>query len=584
MHIDDRIRSNLALLYGASEAEGIWRRLRAMLDQCCPDGPAPVADQEPLTQRDAILITYGDTFRRAGQPHLQTLAQFLRQHLPGSFSGLHVLPFYPASSDDGFSVIDYRQVDPALGGWEDVAALGGDYRMMFDAVINHISQQSAWFQAFLRDEPHYRQYFITPPPAWDLSRVVRPRALPLLTPVDTANGERAVWTTFSADQIDLNYANPDVLLEMIALLLFYVARGASILRLDAIAYLWKEPGTSCIHLPQTHAVIKILRAVLDLVAPHVLLITETNVPHRENISYFGERLEEIGRTDEAQLVYQFPLAPLVLHTFASADAGRLNAWVATLDAPGPFFNFIASHDGIGVQPAYGLLGTAEIQALVDRAVAHGGHVSYKANPDGTRSPYELNITLFDALNDPAHPNPELDERRFLASQVIMLSLAGVPGVYVHSLFGSGNCHACVEATGRARSINRASFDATALEEELASPGGRSARILLAYRHLLRARAGQPAFHPEGPQAVLPLGPALFALARFSPRRSDAAVCLVNVTALPQRAHLDLHASGLQASGVWHDLIGGQDYQPSGGHLHVELGAYQSLWLVAGPRP
>ncbi len=346
------------------------------------------------------------------------------------------------------------QVNPGLGSWDDIKRLSQRYRLMFDGVINHVSRSSSWFQSYLKDEDPYSGYFITAKEEWDLSRVVRPRTHPLLTRVTTSAGERYVWTTFSDDQIDLNYQNPTVLLEIINLLLFYVQKGARIIRLDAIAYLWKTSGTGCIHLPETHAVVKIIRGVLDLVAPEVFLITETNVPHEENISYFGEYQADAGHTDEAQMVYQFPLAPLVIHSLATGSVDHLSKWAASLESKGLFFNFLASHDGIGLLPAKGILNDIEIDYLVKKTIQHGGRVSFRSNPDRSESPYELNITLFDILNDPMRPDPILDISRFLASQVIMLSLAGVPGIYIHSLFGTRNCQDCVDDSGQARSINR----------------------------------------------------------------------------------------------------------------------------------
>jgi len=536
-----------------------------------------------LTERDAILITYGDQFRAPGRPPLQTLHAFLNAHLRDAISGVHILPCFPYSSDDGFSVMDYRQVDPALGNWDDVAAIGRDYRLMFDFVANHVSRQSAWFQAFLRDEAPYRDYFIAVDPAADLSQVVRPRALPLLTPVATINGTRHVWTTFSDDQIDLNYADPQVLLEMTDVLLHYVAHGAQIIRLDAIAYLWKEIGTPCIHLPQTHAVVKLWRAVLDAVAPHVLLITETNVPHAENISYFGEPLPETGSTDEAQMVYNFSLAPLTLHALQTGDATRLSRWAATLRPPASgaaFFNFIASHDGIGVLPARGILSEAEVQGLVAQTLAHGGQVSYKANGDGTTSVYELNTTLYDFLNDPAHPDPERDVPRFLASQAILLSLAGVPGIYVHSLFGSRNCRECFAATGRARSLNRRKFDLAGLEAILADPERHEGRVFDAYRRLLRLRRAEPAFHPAGGQQVLDLGPGVFAVLRTPPADAGRPVlCLVSVSSRPQTVALP---ADLGARGPWRDLIGASAHPVAAGATRIELAPYQACWLVPVP--
>jgi len=572
-----RIFRLLVFLYGEEKAAQVWPALADRLaDRLHHLSPAP----ENLTERDVILITYGDQFREPGRPPLQTLHAFLNAYLRDAISGVHILPFFPYSSDDGFSVMDYRQVDPALGNWEDVAAIGRDYRLMFDFVANHVSRQSAWFQAFLRDEAPYRDYFIVVDPATDLSQVVRPRALPLLTPVETINGTRHVWTTFSDDQIDLNYANPQVLLEMTDVLLHYVARGAQIIRLDAIAYLWKEIGTPCIHLPQTHAVVKFWRAVLDAVAPHVLLITETNVPHEENIRYFGKPLPETGSTDEAQMVYNFSLAPLTLHALQTGDATRLSRWAATLWPPSPgaaFFNFIASHDGIGVLPARGILSEAEVQELIAQTLAHGGQVSYRANGDGTTSVYELNTTLYDFLNDPTHPDPERDVPRFLASQAILLSLAGVPGIYVHSLFGSRNCHECFAATGQARSLNRHKFDLAGLEAALADSGRHEGRVFDAYRRLLRLRRQEPAFHPAGGQQVLNLGPGVFAMLRTPPPDTGRPVlCLVSVSSRPQTVALP---ADLRAGGPWRDLIAGAVYKTEANAAQIALAPYQTCWLV-----
>ncbi len=569
-----RIRNLLTSIYGAETAAHIEPALEARLEAfsaCCPrrDGGA-------LTERDAILITYGDQFQEPGQPPLRTLRAFLDAHLSDALNGVHILPCFPYSSDDGFSVIDYRQVDPQLGDWDDIAALGARYRLMFDFVANHISQHSVWFQAFRRGEAPYDDYFITVDPGADLSQVVRPRALPLLTPVETAQGLRHVWTTFSDDQIDLNYANPQVFLEMTDVLLHYVAHGAEIIRLDAIAYLWKELGTSCIHLPQTHAVVKLWRAILDAVAPHVLLITETNVPHADNISYFGAPLAETGGTDEAQLVYNFSLAPLTLHALQTGDATILSCWAAGLKPPSPaatFFNFIASHDGIGVMPARGILDEAQVQALAERTLAHGGQVSYKANSDGSVSAYELNITLYDFLNDPAHPHPAVDVPRFLISQAILLALAGVPGIYVHSLFGSRNCYTCFAETGRARSLNRHKFDRAVLEATLADAALPMGEIFEGYRRLLRVRRAEPAFHPAGEQQVLDLGPALFAVLRTPPAGGRPVLCLHNVSSQPQIALLDA------LDGSVYDLLSGDVFSGSGDAVHIPLDGYQTRWLA-----
>ncbi len=581
MRPEDRIQDYLQFLYGPRQGQETWEQLKERLDAFRRKNPHLRENvpppEERLTERDAILITYGDQITEPHQKPLRALGNFLQARLKDVISGVHILPFYPYSSDDGFSVIDYKQVNPEWGTWDDVAHIGRDFRLMFDAVINHISRESAWFQAFLRGEAPYTDYFIVVDPNVDLSQVVRPRATPLLTPVETVNGVKYVWTTFSADQIDLNYHNPRVLLEIIDVLLFYVERGAEIIRLDAIAYLWKEIGTTCIHLPQTHAVVKLFRAVFDAVAPGVLIITETNVPHEENISYFGDG------TDEAQLVYNFALPPLVLHTFRTGNTRRLSEWAATLSTPSDtttFFNFIASHDGIGVMPARGILSEEEIQALVDLTFAHGGQVSYKANPDGTKSVYELNITLYDALNDPSEPNQDMDVQRFLASQAIMLTLVGVPGIYVHSIFGSRNCYRCVEEKGYPRAINREKFTREQVERWLTSPATHQYWVFEGYRHLLHVRQQHPAFHPNASQRILFVDDGVFAVARTSSDGKEHLLALINVTDTQRPITVNVRQEGLNEGLQWVDVLSGKQVQEVGGEITCALHPYQVAWFIA----
>lgn len=573
MHaIDERIQTKLSTLYGEAAMPAIFERLQAIIAsaQSTPR-ELPSADHIlPLTEQDMILITYGDQVKQPDEAPLTTLGRFLNQTIQGLINTVHILPFYPYTSDDGFSVVDYYAINPELGTWEDVRALGRDFKLMFDAVFNHVSVQNAWFQSFLRGEAPYTDYFITADPQTDLSQVRRPRTLPLLTPFDTQEGTRHVWTTFSADQVDLNAASPDVLLELIRALLFYVEQGADLIRLDAIAYLWKTIGTSCIHLEQTHLVIQLMRDVLDLVAPQVVLITETNVPHDENISYFGDGF------NEAQMVYQFSLPPLILHTFRTGDASDLARWATGLQRVSDrttFFNFTASHDGIGVQPARGILSDSEINALVQLAEAQGGHVSYKTNSDGSSSPYELNITYFDAINPPELTKraPETAVKRFICSQAIMLAFIGVPGIYFHSLFGSRNHHAGVRETGRYRSINREKVAADDLLTALERPSSVPARVFNEYKRLLSIRAGSRAFHPLGDQTVLDVGARVFALRRTSPDGAHQVIALHNVTAQPQRVTLTAGECG------WRDLIGGSTYLAAS-MLELELSPYQVVWL------
>ncbi|ADH62582.1 alpha amylase catalytic region [Allomeiothermus silvanus DSM 9946] len=543
------ILEHLGFLYGERAPAVLGR-----LEEICSGFPAQ-RREGGWSEKDALLITYGDQIHAEGEPPLQTLYDFLYERLRGVFSGVHLLPFYPSTSDDGFSVVDFQRVDPELGTWTDIRIIAQDFRLMADLVCNHVSASSPWFQGFLQDDPQYQGFFITVDPGTDLSTVFRPRALPLLTPFQTPSGEKLVWTTFSPDQTDLNYANPEVLLEVIEALLCYVRNGAGLIRLDAVGFIWKEIGTSCMHLEGAHRIVKLMRLVLDAVAPHVLLVSETNAPHRENISYFG------NGHDEAQLVYQFPLPPLVMHTFRTGDASKLAGWAAGLTLPSErttFFNFLASHDGIGVVPAGGILQPEEIAALVRQALEHGGRVNHKDTPDGP-VPYELCLTLFDALSNPNSDEAEdLKIARFLAANVILLSLQGIPGVYIHSLFGSPSDHAGFEESGIPRRLNRHKFTKAELEERLADPASRAAKILAAYSHLLRVRSMHPAFHPNAPQRILPSTEVL----RIVRGEGDQAVgCYINVTDRPQ-----------VVSRIGKNLITGQWFTGV-------LKPYQAAWII-----
>lgn len=583
----ERLRASLASVYGSATAGEILERLLPRIEQVRTKRLASFHAQGTDTlrqtpvralpdQREVILITYGDQFREEGKPPLRTLYEVQKSTVDNGCSGVHILPFYPYTSDDGFSVVDYCQVDPALGDWEDIRRLSQHFRLMFDAVINHVSASSPWFQAFLRGEAPYTEYFITADPAVDLSSVVRPRTSPLLTPFATANGVRYVWTTFSADQVDLNYRSPALLYEILDLLLFYVEQGAQRIRLDAVGFLWKEIGTSCIHLPQTHALIRAMRAMLDLAAPDVLLITETNVPHLENISYFGDGY------NEAQMVYNFTLPPLTLYTFHTQDATLLAEWAASLSTPSEqttFFNFMASHDGIGVRPLEGILRREEIEALVERTLRHGGLVSYRAAPDGSQTPYELNIVYFDALNDPNADEPlALQIDRFLASQAILLSLAGVPGIYVHSLFGSRNWREGVTLTGHNRTINRRKFYRSEFEAQLNDPTSLPHRVFTRYRRLIAARTSEPAFHPNAPQQIVRVDPAIFAFVRTRLDRSRSVLCLHNVADHAVQLRMDVDELGLRPGQRLVDLISGGELWLHGARLEMNLPPYGVCWL------
>jgi sucrose phosphorylase len=529
------------------------------------------AGVRPLGPETILLITYGDQIRSPDRPALAVLDGFLHEFgYDRLASGVHLLPCFPYSSDDGFSITDYRQINPALGDWPQVRTLGQSFDLMLDLVVNHCSQEHAWFHAYLRGEEPFARYFIDVDPETDLSQVTRPRSHPLLTPFETSRGTKHVWTTFSADQVDLNFAEPDVLVEMLDVLLFYVEQGARIIRLDAIGFLWKEIGTTCMHLPQMHAVVKIMRDLVDDLAPGTMLITETNVPHDENVSYFG-------KADEAHAVYNFSLAPLLLDAFLTADAGPLCRWLGALEYPGAgmtFFNFTASHDGIGVRPLEGLVSEERRDRLVAEVRRRGGLVSTRTRPDGSESPYELNITYLSALDEPGGLPPEVHARRFLTSQGLMLALRGIPGIYFHSLVGTSNDHEGVQRTGRNRSINRRKFDLDELRGILDREGSVERLVLDGYRRMLEVRIRQPAFHPDARQVLVETGHrAVVAFLRIG---LDGQRILVLANVGPGAVAVDLPRA---ADVPFHeDLLSGRAVEGP----QYDLGPYEIAWLAPAP--
>ena len=512
-----------------------------------------------LSEKDAMLITYGDTLKREGESGFKTLHSFLKKYIGDAISTVHILPMFSYTSDDGFSVVDYREINPELGNWDDVRALSGDYGLMFDAVINHISKSSEWFKGYLEGKAPYTDFFITCDPDADYNTVTRPRALPLLTEFETALGKKHVWTTFSDDQIDLNYRCPDLLIEMIDVLLTYAKNGARFIRLDAIGFMWKELGTTCMHLPEAHETIKLARTILEDYMPGTMIITETNVPHKDNISYFG------NGNDEAHLIYQFPLPPLVMFSILKGDAGRLTGWAKNLDAPAPgtsYFNFLSSHDGVGVRPTEGILTDDERAFLVESTLRNGGVVSYKDNGDGTKSPYELNINYQDALASP-EDSDETRIARFLAAETILISLQGLPGIYIHSLLGSRNDYYGRTTSGISRRINREKLDCDVLEAMLENSSNRKVIFDEMIRRL-HIRAEHPAFAPDSAQEILELDKRVFAFTR-SIQDGEEITILVNVSSDA------LTISDARIAGT--DLLSATRCEGS-----VQLESYGCMWI------
>jgi glycosidase len=570
---EEKLRKHFNIIYGEELVDECMRRVKLHINKYNLKPSEKISVHDVWTHEDHILITYGDMIQpQTGEPvsKLNKQHQFLRKTLKDHISSVHILPFFPSSSDDGFSVIDYRRVDELLGGWDDVKEMSKDFRLMGDLVMNHISRYSNWFQKYLRKEEPYTEFFIEMDPETDLSMVTRPRSTPLLTPVHTKKGEKFVWSTFSDDQIDVNFANPDVLFEYLDIFFYYLSRGLSVIRLDAVAFIWKEQGTSCIHLEQTHEIVKLMRTMVDCFEPEATIITETNVPHKENISYFGDG-------DETHLVYQFSLPPLLLHAILTENASYLTQWVKSLDklpSNCTYFNFTASHDGIGVRPLEGLVPQDEFDKLVNDIRQKGGFVSEKKNPDGSLSPYELNITYFDAFSG-INGSQALQERRFMCSQIISLSLKGVPGIYFHNLTATRNNIQGVSITGRYRTINRKKWYYDELMEELSDPDTPTYRIFNKMKEVIAKRKKHPAFHPFGGQQVFDLDSSLFCLLRWDPDQTEKVLVVANLTNTVHNIDLSETRAPIKKRKEYNDILSGKKFIADG---KAEFQPFEVIWV------
>ena len=583
----EKILTKLSRLYGKvtakeymPELERICRVYYAYKTEEMLERTKTLDPKNLFTEEDVILITYGDLIREEGASPLTTLSKFCGLYLKQTINTLHILPFFPYSSDRGFAIEDFETVDPELGSWKDIEDLASRYKLMFDGVINHVSSKSRWFQRFLDGTPHYKDFFISYDSYDDLtseerSAIFRPRTTDILTKFHTIDGEKHIWSTFSKDQIDLNYKNPEVLVRVIEILLLYARKGADIIRLDAITFLWASPGTSCANLEETHMIVKVFRDILDLVAPHVSIITETNIPHEDNISYFG------NGSDEAHMVYNFALPPLVLHTFYTKDTTRLNEWAESLKPPSEttaYFNFLDSHDGVGLMAVKDLLSHDEIQFIIRRAREHGGYISYKTDKDGQEVPYEINITWFNALcREDGTPHTDLQVDKFIASRAMALALQGVPGIYLHSFFGTRNDIDAVSCPISKREVNRKALDYNTLTKAIDDPDTLTSKIIRKLNSIISLRTKQSAFHPNGAQKILKVKPEIFAVLRTSPNEDQHILSLINITDDEIQIAIPLKEVQIFKQG-WYDLIRQDKHTFEDENISLTLKPYDVVWL------
>lgn len=573
-HLSQRLCDHLQVIYDGiplsiEYPELCQQLISEMRLETCLHEPEQYANH--WSEKDAIVITYGDSLLKENEKPLHTLQHFLDEYGDGILNSVHILPFFPYSSDDGFSVMDFTSVNESLGDWSDIEAIARDYRLMADLVINHCSAKGQWFQNFIQQVDPGKDYFFTASPEDDLSLVVRPRTNPLLQEVETASGTKYVWCTFSFDQVDLDFRNPDVLRQFVSIIRLYLDKGVRIFRLDAIAFLWKQAGTRSLNLTQTHEVVRLLRTLIEHAQEDAVIITETNIPNRENLEYFGNN-------NEAHWIYNFSLPPLLVHALITGNNFYFKQWLMAMPPAQngtTYFNFIASHDGIGLRPIEGLVSQEEEQQLIETMQNFGGRISWRALENGERKPYEINIALYDALKGTIDGEDEWQLQRFICAHAIMFALEGVPAIYIHSLLATGNDYHKMEHRGHNRAINRHQWHYPSLELALNDSENHHAQVFARLKNLLRIRQQQKAFHPNATQFTQHFGEGLIGFSRQSQDQEQYIVCINNISKVEQT--LLVSGFNLIQGAQWQDLISRQIISTDAGDS-ITLQPYQSMWI------
>lgn len=521
-------------------------------------------------QEDCFLITYSDSIKKKSKDNFKILDSFLDQYCK-DFSFIHILPFYPYSSDDGFAVIDYNQVESENGNWDDFSKISSKYKVMVDLVINHCSSQNQLFKNYLNNTEPGSDFFISSKKKFNnFSKVVRPRSSELSKKVKVKGKKEYVWCTFSHDQIDFNFKNPKVLLYFLRVIKFYIDQGSQALRLDAVAFLWKQIGTKCINLPETHVIIRLIRLIVEDYSSSCLIITETNVPNHENLSYFGNN-------NEAHCIYNFSLAPLVIHAIISENSTYLKQWSRSMPPAqqgNSYLNFLSTHDGIGMRPLEGILPDKELKKFIKTLQDSGAYLTYRISQN-KETVYEVNTTLLDAFKKTYKGKDNFKTKRFVLAHEILLSMEGIPAIYIQNLLGSNNDLKKMKISKKFRSVNRKNWDYDDLLNKLNNRSLINSKIYTSITRLVKIRKKQHAFHPNATQFTLQLKNDLFGIWRQSIDRSQSIFCISNLT--KEKKNVSLLEINLISTNDWYDILTGKKIENLSGNF--ALNAYQSIWLT-----
>lgn len=450
-----------------------------------------IRGKERWNESHSVLITYADSIYKNGEATLKTLSGLLSKHFGSLSKVVHILPFLKSTSDGGFAVSSYDYLEEKFGGWDDLKNISKNHDLMADLVLNHVSSSHPWVQQFIKSQEPGISNVFSPKQSLDWSNVVRPRSSSLFSQINTEDGPKQVWTTFGPDQIDLNWHNPKMTIEFLNLIITYLSNGIKWFRLDAVGFIWKESGTTCLHLPKAHSIVKLLRILLNNLLNNGVLITETNVPQKENLSY-------LIPDDEAHMAYNFPLPPLLLEAIITSRADILNSWIfdwPILPEDTTLFNFTASHDGVGLRALEGLMNEQRIKELLINCEKRGGLVSHRRLSNGDDKPYELNISWWSAMEDSSRDAKRFQYERFILSQLFVMALKGVPAFYLPALLASENDIKSFSMTGQRRDLNREKFKSENLLAALNNPESNANKNLKYLRNAMDVRSELKQFHP-----------------------------------------------------------------------------------------
>ncbi len=518
-----------------------------------------------------VLITYPDSIYSSDKPSLNILYDLIISYIGNLSSIVHILPFLYSTSDGGFAVSSHTTIDKSFGDWEDLKKISKKRKLMGDIVLNHISSRHQWVEDFVKDKEPGSKYILSPSKKDNWENVFRPRNTSLFKTIQTIHGPRDVWTTFGPDQIDVNWAEPNLLLEYLKLIALYIENGISWLRLDAVGFIWKRSGGRCINDKKAHKIIKIIRIMLNNLLKDGVLVTETNVPEKDNLSY-------LITADEANIAYNFPLPPLILEAIISQKTDLLNKWLKAwkrLPRNTALLNFTSCHDGVGLIPLKGLMSDVRIKNLLSECEKRGGLISHRTLPEGEEEPYELNISWWSAMKSKSNERNSLQTDRFILSQLFVMALPGIPAFYLQALLACENDLETFKKTGQRRDINRKKFDAYDLFNNLNNPKSFASKNLKFLQFAMKTRSQLKAFHPSSQMRHISVScSGIVAICRGE--REDRVWVIHNFTSKLYR--FSLEELGIRVNHndniEWKDYLSEKIINAS----NVEINPYSVVWI------